>query len=376
MSLTLCTFNANNLFVRYKFQRKYPGASKVGLMPTEEAEGWGYQPPADWKNYFRIHDPEQRDLTAQALFERQQAYPDVVCLQEVESLAALRLFNENHLEGHYDHLLLIDSHDPRLIDVGLLSTRPLQDLRTHVDDKDSAGKYVFSRDCLEVEVAVDAAPGGVLTLFLNHFKSKFLTPPPRPAGMSAADYKLLKDEKMGAARVADEARRQQQADRVRSLLRARFPGKHFQRAWFIVMGDLNDAPRSACLRRLLQEIGLENVVERLPLEEQWTHYWKDERSVSQMDYLLLSPALSRATQGQRPYIERQGIGLTGRSAVDGRPLPQKVKLVQDDTYHPAVPYTDFEPPTAAEVPFQFARFSAVTPDQAASDHCPVFLEIL
>jgi hypothetical protein len=61
--------------------------------------------------------------------------------------------------------------------------------------------------------------------------------------------------------------------------------------------------------------------------------------------------------------------------VDGQPLPQKVKLVQDDTYHPAAPYTDFEPPTVAEVPFQFARFSAVTPDQAASDHCPVFLGI-
>jgi hypothetical protein len=43
-----------------------------------------------------------------------------VCLQEVESLLALRRFNEEHLHAKYRYAFLVDSRDSRL-------SRALQD---------------------------------------------------------------------------------------------------------------------------------------------------------------------------------------------------------------------------------------------------------
>ena len=72
-----------------------------------------------------------------------------------------------------NHALLIDSRDFRQIDVGLLSNLEILDVRTHIDDLDATpdnadDPWLFSRDCLEVEVAV----GGNrrLSLFINHLK--------------------------------------------------------------------------------------------------------------------------------------------------------------------------------------------------------------
>ena len=115
MSHVVCSANVNNLFVRYRFQSTFPGdmskASKAG------SPGTGYLPQYD-PDLMKLFRPEQRDLTARAITADYSVFPDVVCLQEVESLIALREFNAQHLRGEYPFALLVDSRDFRQIDVG------------------------------------------------------------------------------------------------------------------------------------------------------------------------------------------------------------------------------------------------------------------
>jgi len=59
METLLCTFNANNLFVRYKFTRTFP--RDMSGKSTAEDPAWGYLPvynPGDWE----IFNQKQREL--------------------------------------------------------------------------------------------------------------------------------------------------------------------------------------------------------------------------------------------------------------------------------------------------------------------------
>ena len=90
MAITLATFNANNLFVRYRFGQTFPGDIS-GKSAVNDPE-FGYLPmysPA----MFDLFNPDQRKLTARALSRDGSGLPDVLCLQEIESLIALRVFN-------------------------------------------------------------------------------------------------------------------------------------------------------------------------------------------------------------------------------------------------------------------------------------------
>ncbi len=50
---------------------------------------------------------------------------------------------------------------------------------------------------------------------------------------------------------------------------------------------------------------LEPVVERLPADDQWTHYWVGGDAYKQLDHLLLSTSLAAASPA-RPEIMRKG----------------------------------------------------------------------
>lgn len=82
-NLRLSTFNAENLFARYRF--------KNSIQPTADP-GFTINITA-----FRIHDEEAKKITAKAI---RAADADVICLQEVESLPVLDRFNSFHLGGH------------------------------------------------------------------------------------------------------------------------------------------------------------------------------------------------------------------------------------------------------------------------------------
>jgi endonuclease/exonuclease/phosphatase family metal-dependent hydrolase len=210
---------------------------------------------------------------------------------------------------------------------------------------------LFSRDCLEVELAL---PGNRrLTVFINHLKSKFIDP-----------KKATTLAKKKAQRKRDDKYRGRQADRVIKLLHERFPGNRFDSELFAVVGDLNDEAASKPLKKLYSSAGLEDALERPPTEQdRWTHWFRSENSVSHIDALLLSPALAQQTNGVIPDIERRGISFS-RILQDGGIGPKLThyQRVDDD-------------PNPIDVDFRFTRFPNVDAELYASDHCPVFLEL-
>jgi endonuclease/exonuclease/phosphatase family metal-dependent hydrolase len=349
---TFCTFNANNLFVRYQFDTSFPG-DRSGKSLVENPNT-GYLPvynPA----LFEVFNETQRKLAARVLTNNGKHFPDVICLQEIESLIALRKFNEVFLREKYPFALLIDSRDFRQIDVGILSRLKILDVRTHLDDIDvnfpgpppkgpPNKPRLFSRDCLEVELALNKSGTQRLTLFINHLKSKF--------------------SDTAAEREKADKLRKRQAKAVLKIVHERFPGAKFDQELFAVVGDFNDEPLSTPVLPLTRDSGLINAVDRLSSpEDRWTYWYRGQNAVSQIDYLLLSPALDAATAGVLPRIERRGISFATILA-DGKPGPKQSHLHRSDG-----------DPNPILIDFRFPRFKEVTREDYASDHCPVFLDI-
>jgi predicted extracellular nuclease len=99
-------------------------------------------------------------------------------------------------------------------------------------------------------------------------------------------------------------RRKLQAERVVQILNARFNNNPGSAIW-VVLGDLNDYMPSPALDPLLRQPWLENVIQRLPIQEQWTHYFPRQKAYRQLDYILLSQSLANSNAGALPYIERR-----------------------------------------------------------------------
>jgi exonuclease III len=349
---TICTFNANNLFVRFQFGRTFPG-DRTGKSEVEDPKT-GFLPVYD-PELFELFNETQRELAARVLTNNGKDFPDVICFQEIESLIALRKFNEVYLREKYPFALLIDSRDFRQIDVGILSRLKILNVRTHLEDIDvnfpgqppkgpPKKPRLFSRDCLEVELALNKSGTQRLTLFINHLKSK---------------YSDTAEEREKADKL-----RKRQAKAVLKIVHERFPGAKFDQELFAVVGDFNDEPLSQPVLPITRDSGLINVVDRLSSpQDQWTYWYRGQNSVSQIDYLLLSPALDAATAGIIPHIERRGISFATINA-DGKPGPKQSHLHRSDA-----------DPNPTLVDFRFPRFTEVTRDDFASDHCPVFLDV-
>src|SRR5262245_52862275 len=106
--------------------------------------------------------------TARVIFDLDA---DVVCLMEIEDRLGLQRFHDDELVAQflapkhrsgYEYVLLIDGNDERGIDVAVMSRRPVQWLRSHINERTDytnlAGQTTrvpqFSRDCLEVHIGV------------------------------------------------------------------------------------------------------------------------------------------------------------------------------------------------------------------------------
>ena len=362
---SLATFNANNFFLRYKFARTYPGDMSRASLVEAVGAAIGYLPGRGIGSYSPknhiIWDPVRRETAAWALMEPDDKLPDILCLQEVENIQAIRAFNERYLDEYYPFSLLIDAYDPRNIDVGVLSRFPIEEVRSHVDDK-KAGKRTFSRDCLEAAIRL---PGGdTLTLLVNHLKSKLVI---KKSGQSTAKYhQRIK---------ASHQRRKNQAAAVAKIVEERFAGQH-NSALYAVIGDFNDTPFSPYLRPLLSSPRLTDVLrEHLGPDDSWTYYWRNARRVSQIDYILASKALTRrvrtVVQGnpnRRPYLERGGLGY--RLGTSGNVLLEKLVHFEAD---PVTPTPAGSPPPMKRIPFDFDRYEPVLENwkNNISDHCPV-----
>jgi len=314
MKLRIGTFNAENLFARFKFkgvQVKNNGKKTWRPYTVKELgqiakDGWMVD-----KTYFVPFDLKTRKLTASAV---KGINVDVLALQEIEAMDTLKKFSAQLLKRHgFKYKCLIDANDPRFIDVAVLSKYPFDYIRTYQFDRTPNNRsYVFSRDCLEVGIQLPS--GTVLPIFVNHFKS------------------------MMGGREKTMARRKLQAERAVQILNTRFNNNPGAASW-VLLGDLNDYMPSSGLDPLLSQPWLENVIQRLPAQERWTHYYAKRKDYRQLDYILLSQSLASSNAGVVPHIERRG-------------LPKR-----------AIQYSG-------------PRFPGVGDnDPKASDHCPVMIEI-
>lgn len=296
----IATFNVENLFMRYRFEAERPAYKEDGFTIERLA--------------FSIFNEEQKQVTARAI---KAVDADVLCLQEVESLPCLDTFNARYLRGMgYRHRMLVDSRDPRHIDVAILSRFPIVHVRSHRDDERKDGKRgtVFSRDCLEVDVEVPAAQGKRMTMYVNHFKS------------------------MMEGRAQTHARRVEQAERVAEIVEERW-GRGGHAGNFAIVGDLNDyVDARTSLRALAQHKELVNVLDRLPKEDRWTHYYDKRKEYRQLDYVWLPQRLDQDAGNPVPRVMRKG-------------LPQGAKKGDPD------------------------RLKGVEGKVSASDHCPVSVDI-
>lgn len=302
--LRVATFNVENLFARWKFNQDIDPV-------TANERGWIVEEAA-----FEELGEDSKALTGQAIKE---VKADVVAVQEVEGVDTLKKFRTKLLGGlsAYPYVAGIDGNDLRLIDVAVLSKRPITRVRSHqhLRDTNGSGRELFSRDCLEVDVEVD---GATVTLLVNHFKSMINT------------------------REETREKRERQAGGVRKIIEDRF-GPNSGSENFIVMGDLNDYLETddqgtSGIKSLIEWDQVENVIARRDAEDRWTHYWNGGNDYKQLDYLLLSKSLAEASDGE-PDIMRKGI-------------PKR-----------ATTYTG-------------ERFDGVSDNKPkASDHCPVVMEV-
>lgn len=278
--LKIGTFNVENLFNRYKLLGYERGslAKKKPVDPEKFVEEGGHINMLGWSiDNFGPISKSARAATAAVIIENQ---PEILAIQEVENLFALLAFNQKWLKNTYPYAMVIDGNDMRQIDVGILSKYPIVNLRTHRFDPPGSNVWqrTFSRDCLEVDVGI--SKGKILSVLINHFKSK-----------------------IGGG----EEKRRKQAEAVVEILKERFGDSLLGN--FIVAGDFNDHYDSQELQPLLGLDGLENVVkQRMPKKEHWTHYYNKGKLAEQLDYLLLSPELSEKNTNLEAYIERRGLG--------------------------------------------------------------------
>ena len=279
-AVRVATFNVENLFARFKFNSDVDPQVAV-------KDGWDVN-----KTYFTIFDEASKKVTGKLI---RSLKADVIALQEVENLDTLRRFRGEYLGGPstFPYSILIDGNDPRLIDVAVLSRHPIVRVRSNQHLR-SGNSYLFSRDCLEVELDVGGSP---LHLLVNHFKSML----------------DKKDPKNG--RRNTRARRELQSKTVKEIVTARF-GNQAGKNPFIVLGDLNDyletdAAGSTGIAEIVTWNQVENVVERRPAGDRWTHYFREKaaplkESYKQLDYLLVSKSLAANTDTV-PEIARKGL---------------------------------------------------------------------
>jgi endonuclease/exonuclease/phosphatase family metal-dependent hydrolase len=241
---------------------------------------------------------------------------DLMCLCEIESRAVFTRFHDHVLKPGflnpagipgYENLLVIDGNDERGIDVALMSRYPLHRVETHMFERtiyEGNEVPLFSRDCLEVEVAVTSDIR--VTLLINHFKSMGYSPRSDPQSNN---------------------RRREQAERVAEIA-SEFDLK---RQYLVVAGDLNSEPDSASLAPLIDKNDLYNVNLELPEDGRWTY----GTGSGQLDYLLISDALKAKLKSV--HIERRG----AYAARKWKPFPEVTSEETAASDHSAV-VADFD----------------------------------
>jgi len=310
MRLKIGTFNLNNLFSRYKFSHETdePGlkAEAVAVTKIETIVHKAARKEITYKGIALTRkEPEDRKLLADRIKDMDL---DVLCVQEVEDIDTLRHFAAAELDGLYSHVMLIEGNDPRLIDVAVMSKLPIGAGVTWQTSVHPAKptERVFSRDLLQVQILSTDRKHVLLTLFVNHLKSKFVP--------------YTEDQTLGTIAANDHRKRQAEsaAAIIASVMRPD--------AAFAVLGDFNDTPESAPIAPLAhhpelrlvnaltnaKEVGEMPETKSPPATHLWTHRFKPSGKPAVyelLDHIWLSPSLANKQTGA--FIHRRTHRVSG-----------------------------------------------------------------
>jgi len=331
MSVRIATFNVENLMNRFDFS-----GFRNELYQDRTLSLFEIANEAEYRELERAraiaHADDMRQLTALAIAATRA---DILCLQEVDNLAALKAFEYGYLfkmiGSGYREKFSTSGNDSRGIDVAVMMRehtahgQPIEFVRmtshAHVTFEDfglftpelaalrmNPNDRIFRRDCMEIDIRIAGRP---LTLYGVHFKSMG---PPRN-GLNGRDASM-------PVRMAEAAA-------VRRIIEDRFGKDHTAGKRWAICGDLNDyrerviiegdahngyhfkpvRETQSCVNVLTDGGFSENVVERRPEMDRWTLYHTrgpQERHLCQLDYILLSPSLAERNSQAVPDIVRNG----------------------------------------------------------------------
>lgn len=125
MGIKIGTFNLNNLFSRFNFSAE---VSEGDQIEVEATTTFVFDDPQQ----FKLRTYQGRLIKGKPKAARNKLAArikdmdlDVIAVQEVEDVDTLTHFARQDLAAlGYDHVVLVEGNDPRLIDVGLLSRLP------------------------------------------------------------------------------------------------------------------------------------------------------------------------------------------------------------------------------------------------------------
>lgn len=193
--------------------------------------------------------------------------PDFVALQEVENLPLLQRLVDEGLGGMgYDYVGLMDSFDPRGIDVGYISRFPVTNVVSHIGESflgPTGESQRFTRDALEVFVNANGIDVLVMT---SHFLSQRCVDSP-------------------AECAERDARREGEAAQARDLLGRRAN----TRDHVIFAGDMNDTPESPTYAAMTAGDEIIDLTLTVPAADRWSFIFNGRE---QLDYMMGSQAMS------------------------------------------------------------------------------------
>ncbi len=301
MTISVGTFNLNNLFSRFNFYAEIDSLEDVadGVTfegHTADAENSMIKVRTYKGKLVKQKDPEESAIIAERI---KRMNLDVLAVQEVEDQDTLKEFNATLLDNMYPFIGVIEGNDPRLIDVGIMSKLPIGGLTSwqYTVHPDDSGRRIFSRDVLEVEILDATRKKTLFTLYNNHLKSHFV------------DFRT---DPVAGANASNLTRKRQSEMLAQILKKQTRPNSNY-----IVLGDMNDPLDAAFLNAFTQDPelglvnGLANPTETQSFKEElsnkaWTHRFKESGKPAEyalFDQIWLSPNL--AAKQTKAMIDRR-----------------------------------------------------------------------